>query len=230
METKICTKCDTDKELCEFGKDKYQKDGFKRYCKICTRLQLNKYTKNNTDKVNKWNKQNHLKNKEKILKRKKEYYKNNSEKIKAKRKDYVEKNYDKVRKRENFLYYKNHEFKTNKARINSKIKYDTDILFRLKQNVRNRIKDFLKSKNIRKHNKTFDIVGCSPKELKNYLEKQFKAGMTWENHGFYGWHIDHKLPLSSGKTEEEILKLCHYTNLQPLWGDDNLKKGNKIIF
>ena len=51
--------------------------------------------------------------------------------------------------------------------------------------------------------------------------------MKWDNHG--KWHIDHIIPLSSAETEEEVYNLCHYTNLQPLWGEDNLKKGKKII-
>ena len=54
--------------------------------------------------------------------------------------------------------------------------------------------------------------------------------MSWENYGKDGWHIDHKIPLSSAKTDREIYELCHYTNLQPLWAKDNLKKSNKIIF
>lgn len=73
-------------------------------------------------------------------------------------------------------------------------------------------------------------MGCSSEFLKEYLEKQFTEKMSWENHGFYGWHIDHIVPLSSAKTEEEVYKLCHYTNLQPLWAEDNLKKGDKILF
>ena len=77
-------------------------------------------------------------------------------------------------------------------------------------------------------NKTFEIIGCSKEFLKEHLEKQFTDGMTWENYGFYGWHIDHIIPLSSGKNEDEIYKLCHYTNLQPLWWFDNLSKGSKI--
>jgi hypothetical protein len=53
--------------------------------------------------------------------------------------------------------------------------------------------------------------------------------MTWENYGKYGWHVDHKIPLFAGKGDkEEIIKLCHYTNLQPLWHDDNYKKGKRI--
>ena len=60
-----------------------------------------------------------------------------------------------------------------------------------------------------------------------HLEKQFAIGMSWENRS--EWHIDHIIPLSSAKTEDEVYKLCHYTNLQPLWAEDNLKKSNKFI-
>ena len=79
-----------------------------------------------------------------------------------------------------------------------------------------------------KKNKTFDIVGCSPEFLKEYFEKQFTEGMSWELMGQH-IHIDHIIPLSSANTEEEMYELCHYTNLQPLWAKDNLKKGNKIL-
>ncbi len=70
-------------------------------------------------------------------------------------------------------------------------------------------------------------MGCSPELLKEYLEKQFVDGMCWDNRN--EWHIDHIIPLSLAKTEEEIYKLCHYTNLQPLWAEDNLRKSNKIL-
>jgi hypothetical protein len=83
--------------------------------------------------------------------------------------------------------------------------------------------------NITKKNKTFDIVGCTPEFLKEHIEKQFKEGMSWDNYGFYGWHIDHIIPLSSAKTDEELYKLCHYSNLQPLWANENLSKGSKIL-
>jgi hypothetical protein len=84
---------------------------------------------------------------------------------------------------------------------------------------------FLNTNKLRKNNKTFEILGCTPEFLKYHIEKQFHNGMSWDNRT--EWHIYHKTPLSSAKTEEEIFKLCHYTNLQPLWRYDNLKKGNK---
>ena len=79
-------------------------------------------------------------------------------------------------------------------------------------------------RNLRKPYSFQQQDGCSFEELKTHLEIQFKEGMCWENHG--KWHIDHKIPLSWAKTEEELKQLCKYTNLQPLWAEDNLSKKN----
>ena len=78
---------------------------------------------------------------------------------------------------------------------------------------------------------TLDLLGCSVEELWIHLEKQFTAGMTRENHGRNGWHIDHIIPCASfDLSDPEQQSQCfHYTNLQPLWAEDNIKKGNKII-
>ena len=96
--------------------------------------------------------------------------------------------------------------------------------------MRDRLNQYFKYNTFNKNNTTFDIIGCSPQFLKEYLEKQFVIGMSWENHSLYGWHIDHIIPLSSAKTEDELYTLCHYTNLQPLWAKDNLEKSNKINY
>jgi hypothetical protein len=114
---------------------------------------------------------------------------------------------------------KRREYKNNYSTQRLK----TDILFKLKRNIRIRINKFLKNK---KDNSS-DIVGCSYLCLKEHLQQNFKDNMSWDNYG--EWHIDHIIPLSSAKTEEEIYVLCHYTNLQPLWAEDNLKKSNKIL-
>jgi hypothetical protein len=109
-------------------------------------------------------------------------------------------------------------------------KYYSDILYRIKINLRNRVKLFLASKNFDIGvNDTFKIVGCTPNELKKYIESKFTEGMSWENYSHNGWHVDHIIPLSSANTIEESIKLCHYTNLQPLWCEENYKKGNKKI-
>lgn len=70
------------------------------------------------------------------------------------------------------------------------------------------------------------ILGASFQAVRQFLESKFQSGMSWENHG--QWHIDHIIPLSSAKSQEEFIKLNHYTNLQPLWAKDNLSKGAKF--
>lgn len=153
------------------------------------------------------------------------YYNQNSEKLKTRRKErYSENRYEELGK--NKIYY----IKNKKEIIETlKTKRRTDYFYRLKNNMRSRLIQFFNSNKHHKDNKTFDIVGCSPEFLKEYLEKQFIGEMCWENYGLYGWHIDHIIPLASAKTEEEVYELCHYTNLQPLWGEDNLSKGCKIV-
>ena len=71
------------------------------------------------------------------------------------------------------------------------------------------------------------ILGTDWSVVKLHMESLFKEGMTWNNHG--EWHIDHIIPISSGKTEDEVVKLCHYSNLQPLWAEENLLKSDKSI-
>ena len=93
--------------------------------------------------------------------------------------------------------------------------------------VRKRISGFMQIKKMTKKNKTFQMLGCTPQELILHIEKQFKPGMNWNNWSVHGWHLDHIVPLDSGKNQEEVEKLCHYTNLQPLWAEENLKKSNK---
>jgi len=84
----------------------------------------------------------------------------------------------------------------------------------------------IKRQGYSKKSKTHEYLGCSFEEFKLYLEKQFTKGMTWENAG--QWHLDHIYPVSLATDEEELIKLNHYTNFQPLWAIDNIIKGNKI--
>lgn len=105
-------------------------------------------------------------------------------------------------------------------------KYKNDILFKLRHNLRRRLRLSLKSKKWHKDFKFNEYIGCSLDVLKIHIEKQFQPGMSWDNYG--KWHLDHIIPLSLAKTEEELYKLCHYTNIQPLWAIDNIKKSNKV--
>ena len=95
---------------------------------------------------------------------------------------------------------------------------------KLKANLRARMYAFVKGKN---KNSSFEFVGCSIDELKKHLSSQFTEGMSWENYG--EWHIDHIKPCASFDLSilEEQKKCFHYSNLQPLWAKDNLKKGVK---
>lgn len=75
-----------------------------------------------------------------------------------------------------------------------------------------------------------ELLGCTSEEFKRYIESKFKEGMTWENHGINGWHIDHIRPLASINWDdpEDIKSAFHYTNTQPLWWHENLAKGDRI--
>jgi len=106
----------------------------------------------------------------------------------------------------------------------------TDFKFRLSKNLRKRLNAALKAKSWNKRNTLHTYLGCTLDELKDHLTKQFTDNMSWDNYGLFGWHIDHIIPLSSANNEEELYKLCHYTNLQPLWREDNLKKSDGIEF
>jgi hypothetical protein len=78
---------------------------------------------------------------------------------------------------------------------------------------------------------TKELLGCTLSEFKEYIENQFADGMSWKNYGRYGWHIDHIKPCAAfDLSKPEDQKQCfNYTNLQPLWAEDNLKKHCKIL-
>lgn len=121
----------------------------------------------------------------------------------------------------------NFEYKKRDMSYSGKCKRDP--LLPMKTLLRSRILSSLKSKGYIKKECTFKIIGISYDGLLKHLEKQFIKGMTWENRGYRGWHIDHKIPLASAKNEEELLKLFHYRNLRPLWAQENMKKHDKIL-
>ena len=158
-------------------------------------------------------------------KQKKEYYLKNKELIKE-----THKKYNLINKEVRNEYWKEYSL-NNRETINKRLRKrkKSDPTFKLTVNMRTRLGMFLKTRNIRKTNTTFKIIGCTPEFLKKYLEKKFTPGMTWKNHSLKGWHVDHIIPLNSAKTLEDKYKLCHYTNLQPMWAEDNWKKSDKII-
>lgn len=165
------------------------------------------------------NKEKIYKNPKRIIFRKR-YYTNNKNKEQKQHKIWRLKNKN-YRKQ----YMRNWAISNIKARRSYSRKYlserrKKDPLFKLKNNITCRLRKFIKGSG------KLEYLKCSVEFLRSYLESKFKSGMTWENHGLFGWHIDHIIPLSSANTKKELIKLCHYTNLQPLWAIDNLKKGN----
>lgn len=119
----------------------------------------------------------------------------------------------------------------NKSRVKkykrkyNRIRHQTDIHYRLANNLRSRLYQALK--NNQKSGSAVKDLGCNIVFFKWHLESQFESGMTWDNYG--QWHIDHIQSISSFDLTDrkQLLKVCHYTNLQPLWQVDNLRKGAK---
>ena len=219
METKVCSKCKGEKKVCEFGNSKSSKDGLLYSCKECNNKRSVNYRKDNPEKVLELTRNWTKKNPEWVYNRHKKWREENPDKVNELKKNWLDKNPEKRKEyRENYKPRKQEQRKERR---------DSDPVFNLTNRLRCRLWKYLKILNITKTNKTFDIVGCSPQFLKEHLETQFTDGMSWDNRS--EWHIDHIIPLSSAKTEDELYKLCHYENLQPLWAEDNLKKSNKIL-
>jgi hypothetical protein len=239
METKICSKCKEEKNTSEFYLNP-NNNKLRASCKICFSNICKKYREKNKEKVKKYHEQYRITNQEIIKEKGRIYREKNQEQIKIRQKETSKKYYQKnkevaIERSRNFRlnnpnYSKDYrERNPNYSNEYRKKRITEDPLFKLSYSVRSRLHIFFTKNNITKKSKTFDFVGCSPEFLKEHIEKQFKDGMNWENYGRNGWHIDHIIPLSSAKNEEEIYKLCHYTNLQPLWANDNLSKGSKIL-
>ena len=93
--------------------------------------------------------------------------------------------------------------------------------------LRSRTKLAFKRKGWKKDSSTQEMLGCDWETLKIHMESKLKDGMLWDNMG--EWEIDHIIPLSTAQTEDELKKLSHYTNLQPLWAGPNRTKSNKVL-
>lgn len=167
-----------------------------------------KYEKNKK-KILESNKKWKEKNREKYLKSLKEYYIKNQDKIKA----YREKYRDKKRKID---------------RVQQKLKRSTDSVYKLKIQIRNRINCCIKRKGYNKNSKTEQIIGCDYKTFINYLLNTYKNNYGCEWDGKEKVHIDHIVPLATATTEEEVIKLNRFSNLQLLKAKDNLHKSSKL--
>jgi len=221
-------------------------------CKSCRNNNKTKWLLVNKEKVSNYNKEYREKNKDYY----KEYDKKRRKNIIKTELKTKQKDYDKVRtkiyreKNKKILYIKNKEYRekikeerlidlefNNEWLLNKREYFNqyhkkrklNDPLYKLSNNIRSLIGSSFKRAcdgTYVKGEKTENILGCSISDLINHLKVLFLDGMSFENYG--EWEIDHIIPISSAKDENEIYLLNHYTNLQPLWKIDNIKKGNKI--
>jgi len=135
---------------------------------------------------------------------------------------------DKINKRSR-LWYKNNKNKVMK-RMNNR--FHSDINYKLILNCRRYVNQKIRQNIVvaKKQYKTLELLGCTIEELKKHLEDRFENGMSWENYGANGWHIDHVIPCSlfDFSDSEQQQKCFHYKNLSPMWAKENISKGNKI--
>ena len=151
-----------------------------------------------------------------------------SKKCELKQKQYYLENREKERKRQKEWKQKNSEKWLSYKKLYNNKRRKEDPEYKISINLRVRLWNALKG-NYKSGSAVRDL-GCSISELKQHLENQFQDGMTWDNYNMHGWHIDHILPLSvfDLTDHEQLKKVCHYTNLQPLWAKDNLSKSDSI--
>lgn len=201
--TRKCRKCEIEKPLDSFRRMKTNRDGIALVCKKCTNKQCRDLRHAKRRAANAFIR----KEKENGLKREnfhsEEEWKNHLESLK---KAGVE----------NFI--------KNKERKDVRKTPQWKRASSLRSSLRTLVRNLNPSKRI------IEIVGKNHEELKIYLESLFKPGMSWENYGKHGWHVDHILPCASfDLTSEEAVRRCfHFSNLQPLWSKENWKKGFKI--
>ena len=171
----------------------------------------------------------YLKNKESIKQKTKDYRKLNRDEILVKEAKYRETHKEIIAARKKVWYERNKQRVNEKAAVYSKERRKIDPNFKLSLNLRRRLNKALYNKSDTIGSAVKDL-GCTVSELKAYLESKFQAGMTWNNYGPKGWHLDHIKPLASFDLTDrkQFLEANHYTNLQPLWAVDNLKKNGKV--
>jgi hypothetical protein len=177
--------------------------------KVCSKCKIEKsYDEFYNDKKTKSGKKSYCK--KCTLKNLKNWKEENNQKIKEQKKRYYYKNTEKVNQ-----YFKKYQ----------KNKRELDPVYRMICSLRVRVGHFCRSIIKNKNLSATKSIGLNRDDFRKYIESKFKDGMTWDNYG--EWHIDHIKPLSLATSEEEAMQLNYYTNLQPLWAEDNKKKSNK---
>jgi hypothetical protein len=207
MELRVCYICKEEKDLNLFVSDKQKASGKGSACKVCKNLKRREVRKHKM-----LHDEEYRKKRLEVRKRQGQNYRRNKEK---------EPKIQRVISQEEI------EIRKKLKREKRKERYQIDSIYRLKERLRKSIRDSFKRRGKRKDGyRTHSILGAEIHVVYEHFESLFVDGMCWENMG--EWHIDHIIPLSTAITEEDVVRLCHYTNLQPLWAKDNIKKSNKL--
>jgi hypothetical protein len=219
---KTCQGCKKAKQGTEFPAYCRSHDGLFGFCKECKSKADKKSHRKHKKERNEAQREHYYENRERISAHRKEL-RNDPEFIAKEQKynrDYREKNKKKLKKKRSEYY------QHNKKRINERFveARHNNLNFRLKNNLRTRLWHAVKF--VRKKSHMIDYLGCSIEELREHLERLFQPDMTWENYGSE-WHIDHIKPCCDfDLTKEEEISICfHFTNLQPLWAEENMSKN-----
>ncbi len=224
---KRCSKCKVEKSFEDFYADKRSKDGLNSCCKKChyAGTRLSKIA--NRDRTNISQRKAYHKNPERFIAYSKKYHSKHKTSFSEYNKRWKKENKEKVIEYQRVYRKEHREAISRKTNLYVKERRKTDIAFRLKQILRTRLGHALNGK--LKHGSTIDLLGCSTKELQRHLEEQWVDGMNWDNYGTKGWHIDHIIPCCQfDLSNPEDQKRCfHFSNLQPLWWNDNLRKGGQ---
>jgi len=216
---KTCSKCRIEKKLSDFSKDRMAKSGIHSACKSCHRL----YRTKRKQEISKYQK-NYYKSHKEVIKQYNVIYRDSNKKLIQEQSKKYKESHNKEILFKSKIYRESHKKQQNKYHRNRRL---IDPTYKLVTNLRTRI--YLALKNDYKSKTSKQLLGCTIAYLKQHLASQFTKGMDWDNYG--KWHVDHIKPcaLFDLSKPSEQLKCFHYTNLQPLWADDNLKKGIKII-
>lgn len=231
---KTCHKCKIKKRVELFYKDKKHKDGLQSRCKECHNKDVKESSIKNPKSRKENSKKFYEKNKEYLKKKSKLYRDNNPEIIK----NYYKKNRETIKAQQK-KYKETNSHKNKTANKRSKINFwqankrKTDILFKIRGNIRSLISQCIIKQGFSKNTKTYNILGCTYDEFKTHIESKWDSWMNWDNYGAYRvggdrtWNIDHKIPMASAKTEIEAIYLNNYLNLGPLCSKENLQKSSK---
>jgi len=192
------------------------------------RAYMKEWRSRNRDKLSGYARRHYLKHREKMKEHRRAYYEKTKSRVRAQSKAWLENNFERYtvwlaeyRKRPEVIA-------RNRAKFHERKKNNPS--FALALTLRCRIRRAIKEQSGVKAKKSLDLLGCSIEHARKHIEAQFEPGMSWENFGRNGWHLDHVLPCSSFdlRNPKHQQRCFHYSNLRPVWERDNLQKGSMV--